>query len=252
MKNNYKFLLYISTVLISIALLTHTQAHVSKTNKPKNFNPSNTIIATDLDEVVIFGRESGSKWWFANLLHPSRLLFGYKIKSAQDKYALHDAFQSIDKVVEDHPSYKDLAEEYKKVLIKGTVNKKTIRLYNSLKEQGFTIIPASNITKGVYKSLVTNKVLPSSLFSTDTYFIKTKKCNKKSDGSYFKKPNVQYFKNLQDYIQKKLEQPFEHIIFIDDKKENVQGAKKAGIIALHFKNPKQLQRKLEKKMGITL
>lgn len=214
----------------------------------KNFNPATTLIATDIDEVVIFGREPGSLLWFA---HPYRVGFGLKMRKARNKYHLHDAYAIIDKVVEHNPTYAKLGEQYKARLISGTVNKGTITILSSLQQQGFTVLPASNITKSVYRALVTNNVLPKTLFTTQNYFVKTKKCNKRSNGDYYKKPSLEYYKNLQAYIQKKYPGRFENIIFIDDKKANVKGARKVGITAIHFKNPEQVKRKLQK-LGIAV
>jgi HAD superfamily hydrolase (TIGR01509 family) len=46
-------------------------------------------------------------------------------------------------------------------------------------------------------------------------------------------------------ILKKLKTKPENVIFIDDREENVEGAKKAGIQGVQFKNPAQLVRALQ-------
>ena len=62
------------------------------------------------------------------------------------------------------------------------------------------------------------------------------------------KPSAQYF---TDYQKKYNPDGTKIIIFIDDKCENVLAARRAGMIAIHFKNAKQLRKDL-KKLGIAL
>jgi len=100
------------------------------------------------------------------------------------------------------------------------------------------------MAKGTYGTLVQNQVLPE-IFSPEIYFVKTKKSNKKADGSYYEKPDLEYFINLKKYIQKKYpDKRFEHIVFIDDKEKNVKVAREAGLIAIHYKNSQQLRESL--------
>ena len=44
----------------------------------------------------------------------------------------------------------------------------------------------------------------------------------------------------------------ENVLFIDDKKENVIGARKVGMYAIHFKNPTQLVRELKEKYDLDI
>lgn len=57
------------------------------------------------------------------------------------------------------------------------------------------------------------------------------------------KPHPEAYKNLL----KELKLPADSVIFIDDKVDNVEGAKKLGIDSIHFINPNQLMEDLEKR-----
>lgn len=204
------------------------------------FNPTNTIIAIDLDEVVIKERENSLTSWFSK---PSRWGFALALSRAKKKYGISDAYPLIDSVVQKHPKYAKLAHRLKKRLIQAKPIHGTQALITHLIQQGYTIIPASNMTTSVYKALLTNNHLPI-VFKQKPYFIKTKKCNKKSNGRYYAKPTAAYYKNLKNYIDRKFSQQFTQIIFIDDKNENVRAARKEGIFGIHFKNPAQLRQAL--------
>ncbi len=63
-----------------------------------------------------------------------------------------------------------------------------------------------------------------------------------SNGMVIRKPNVAYF---QTYLAKNNLNPFEdHIIFIDDIRENIIAARNLGFDAILFKNPYQLRTEL--------
>jgi FMN phosphatase YigB (HAD superfamily) len=248
MKFSYHYAFITIFLLIATPFLTTAHKKRSLTDAVAHtaYCPEATLIAFDLDEVVISGREYGYKKWFLN---PFRWSFGLALANAKKKYHLHDAHEIVNRVVEQNPKFARLAEKYKKVLIKGKLIKGTIALIDSLQKQGYTIIPASNMTKSIYTSMINNNILPSANFNTNQFFVKTKKCNKKADGSYYAKPSIEYFQNLQTYVEKKYSNTFKNIIFIDDKKTNVKGARKAGITALRFKKPQQLRYDLQK-LGI--
>lgn len=62
-----------------------------------------------------------------------------------------------------------------------------------------------------------------------------------------KKPKAAYF---QDYFRRfGTDKRKKHYIFIDDKKKNVQAARRNGFIAIHFKNAEQLYEQLQE-MGV--
>ena len=206
-----------------------------------HINPTTTIIACDLDEVVISGREASYMHW---LMAPSRLSFAMTVKKVRKRYKLYDPLLIIEKIKQLYPKLSKKAEEFKKIIGLAPLKKKTVALLGLVAQQGYTFVAASNMAKGTYGTLVQNQVLPE-IFSPEIYFVKTKKSNKKADGSYYEKPDLEYFINLKKYIQKKYpDKRFEHIVFIDDKEKNVKVAREAGLIAIHYKNSQQLRESL--------
>lgn len=49
---------------------------------------------------------------------------------------------------------------------------------------------------------------------------------------------------IYQHVLKKVNVPAKHILFIDDKKENVEGAKACGIVGIHYKGADTLKRQL--------
>ena len=68
-----------------------------------------------------------------------------------------------------------------------------------------------------------------------------------TNNSSLAKPNLEFFTH---YLTKNSIDP-KTVVFIDDKIENVLAARKVGMYAIHFKNPKQLRSDL-KKLGVKI
>lgn len=58
-----------------------------------------------------------------------------------------------------------------------------------------------------------------------------------------KKPNPEAFKILLETLQK----PASHVLFIDDRQENIESAKSLGIDSIQFISPEQLKKELEER-----
>lgn len=209
-------------------------------------DPHKTIIACDLDDVVISGRNL--RW----LMLPTNWSFALTVNKVSKRFKLHDPLLIIKKIKELYPKYSQKCDEFKKIIGTAQPKKKTIKILKKAAQQGYNFVAASNMAKGTYSLLLQNRTLPTELFSQDIYFVKTKKCNKKPDGNYHAKPDLEYFINLKKYIHKKYPScSYEYRVFIDDKKKNVKAARKAGFIAIHYKNARKLQYDL-KKCGVVL
>ena len=111
----------------------------------------------------------------------------------------------------------------------------TIDIIKALHSQGYVHHIGSNIGYCAYKEFI--HVYPDifSLFSHAQ--VVEKNIN---HASFIKKPNPAYYTlHMQTYDL----QP-SNIIFIDDKKQNIKSAKRLGMNAIRFKNPKQLKKRL--------
>ena len=211
----------------------------------KKLDPSTTLFAFDLDEVVLTGRERGYKQWLAN--NPD---LGNAISEVKKKYNLSDASTIISTAARDYPHLKEKAFEFQKVVVTAPQIKGTVEIINQLKDRKYIIIGASNMTTSTYQAMVDNQTLPAQ-FSRDIFFVATNPLNKKSDGTYHEKPSKDYYLNLKQYVK----QHFPHIqtiVFTDDKLKNANGAQNIpGIMSIHFKNPEQLKEELSR-LGIKL
>lgn len=215
-------------------------------NISKRLEPSKTIIAFDLDEVVLTGREPGYKKWIEN--NPD---LGQAIGTIKKKYNLSDATAIINKTAEEYPNLKEKALEFQRVVITAPQIQGTAQILQKLSKKGYGIVAASNMTTSTYQGMVDNKTLPEQ-FSKNFFFVATNELNKKSDGTYFEKPSPEYYQNLLTYINQKYPGKYIHVLFTDDKEANAEGAKKVpGLISIHFKNPEQLAQDL-KNLGVDL
>ena len=113
------------------------------------------------------------------------------------------------------------------------INKKLINFALSLKRK-YNVVILTNISSKRYKSMP--KVFDRSQFDKvfASCFLKMRKPNK----------------NIYLYVLKKCKARPQEAIFIDDRKENVEGAERVGIKSILFKGNKQLLEKLSE-LGIS-
>ena len=242
----------IKKYILSLLILTTSpilSMHIEQptcSKQTKKLPPHNTIIAFDLDEVVLTGREPGYKKWIEN--NPD---LGQAIGQIKKKYNLSDATAIINKTAEEFPALKEKAQEFQKVVITAPQIAGTTKILNKLSQQGYGIVAASNMTTSTYQGMVDNKTLPEQ-FSKNFFFVATNELNKKSDGTYFEKPSPEYYQNLRIYVNQKYPGRYTHLLFTDDKEANAQGAKQVpGISSIHFKNPDQLLKDLQE-LGVDI
>lgn len=226
----------------------------------KRLDPQRTMVAFDIDGVLLaLGREEGYQKYIKQ--HPD---LAKAIGETKSKYNFEDAELIIDKTIEAHPELKQEALEFKKLVFSGNPLLGTTRLVTELNQQGYGIIAASNMTPSTYQALLKQGTLPSE-FSTTFFFVpftkgneipaaeiaENKKSDPKNTKAYYEKPNVGYYKNLKNYVEQRYPGKYINFVFTDDKLENVEGARKAGLTAIHFKNPEQLRTEL-KELGVDI
>lgn len=111
----------------------------------------------------------------------------------------------------------------------------TVAFVRSLQNEGYQTSMLSDVTQ--YQAEIIRKMGYYDLFNPVLLSFETG----------VKKPNPEAFKILLQ----KLQLPAYCVVFIDDRNENVEAAKKQGIDAILFINPTQLKEELEKR-GIQL
>ncbi len=108
----------------------------------------------------------------------------------------------------------------------------TVEIIHALKVHGYSIYLFSNIGEQTLHQL--KKIYPDILDLFDDGL------STQSTDNYLKKPNRAAFEKYS----LTLGQPFHDIVFIDNKRKNIQSAKKLGIDGIFFSNPAQLYRDL--------
>jgi FMN phosphatase YigB (HAD superfamily) len=201
--------------------------------------PANTLIATDLDDVILKSNRTQRP--------PNAHL-----------YLWHSDWKSIFK---GWPNFKRINGERKYVewmkkgltkpaeFVRSIAQQKeiipeTLELYKKLHAQGFPFYTATNIGSIFFSDL--QKRFPD-LFNDN--FIKHSMTVDYSVKDPIEKPDLRYFEMLKTKINPADEK---YILFIDDKKENVEAARKAGLLAIQFDNAKQLAEDLKNLYGIIL
>lgn len=120
----------------------------------------------------------------------------------------------------------------------------TLELFKTLHAQGATLYTATNIGSVFFNDL--KKKFPD-IFNES--FIKHAMTVDYGASDVIEKPDIRYFMQLKEIINPHDSQ---RLLFIDDKLENVEAARKVGFMAIHFKNAKQLKEDLEKLLQISL
>lgn len=122
----------------------------------------------------------------------------------------------------------------------------SLAILQSLHEQGYTHYIGSNIGETAFNDIINAKKHPhlADLFSFFNLAHPQVVYYHSDPTKIIKKPDVQFF--LSFIKNNHIDLDNVSVIFIDDCYDNIRAAKKVGFIAIHFKNPAQLKRALEK------
>ena len=226
------------SLLILTAILVTFQA------TPTMYTPQNLIIATDLDNVVLRHRYGAI---VISLLKNSRGLMSLYSSYRKNKEPYLSASRQWGEgfylFLQDQKENRLAQKTVKMLNAKKRLHKKTVRTYKKMSEKGYKIYTASNVDTVSFAGL--QKQFPHVFNDT---FIQHGMTVNLSGTDVIKKPNLNYFEELKNKLNPNNDI---HILFIDDLLENVQAARDAGLLAIQYKNPKQLQRELLT-YGITL
>lgn len=238
---NKGFYMKYGKLFIALLILVHGIFLQSAELEHPELNPRTTIIAWDVDGVLLKDRTKENKKWLAE--HSS---FVQAMDAVRKKHKLSDTIDIIDAVAIDYPELAKLAQEFKDLSTKAPRIEGIITALVQLQKVGYTFIIASNMTTKMYQALLANNSLPQDFFSKDFFYIKNHQFNQKPDGTFAGKPDPFYFENLKKYVNQKHSEQFFTFILVDDKDENTAGAQKAGFKTVHFKNTAQMLEELQK------
>ena len=213
-------------------------SHQSLTQEEPIFTPHNTIVLWDLNGVILKSDKramlsqywrcthKGSIFWngITTCIHLART-FGLRKTSFEEIIrACESVNPHLSRLMRTMSSCQKIVPE-------------TATIVEELHAQGYTLAIATNIGIETFQNIRKNHEqffdYFSSIITTDTI-----------DPSeiLIKKSDPRYFARYQEHYNK----TGKNIIFIDDDSSNLAAAKAAGMHAILFKNPQQLQRNLQK------
>jgi len=207
----------------------------------KKLDPKTTIIAWDVDGVLLKDRILESKTWLDE--HQELAKAMDKVKK---KYKLNDTITILEAVAIDYPELESLARKFKDLSTKSVRMDGITHALAQLHHAGYTFIIASNMTTKTYEALLADKSLPREFFSKDFFYSKNNPFNQKPDGNFAGKPDPIFFENLKKYINLEYPNRFTTFILVDDEEENILGARKVNFKTVHFKNTAQMLQDLQK------
>lgn len=198
--------------------------------------PENTIIATDIDDVLL--TRSKTSLFVKVIKHAPAMIKYLKLAKKRNKLTGSKSYDSeliyLDCLKKgDHAT----AQAIRSVATKSKKLKAdTVQLYKKLHAKGFKFYTATDIGSVFVKDI--KRKLPH-IFNNQ--FVQDGMTVDFSAADIIKKPDIRYFQQLDVMLNP---DGNKHIIFIDDKLENVIAARKAGLIGIQFVNTQQLTREL--------
>lgn len=175
--------------------------------------------------------------------HKTKALFGHKTGGKVLKLLIKGVFKepSSDKFVY-------LAEKYnnphlkKMVLLASNAQKPmddTVTIIQELAQKGYTHHVGSNIGNSSFIAITDAKQFPQFSPIFKHFDLAQSHVVAHTDGHVIKKPDLEFFR--QYLAKNKIDLTTTTVIFIDDKKENIQAAQKLGLTGVQFKDATQLR-----------
>lgn len=200
------------------------------------YTPQNLIIATDLDDVVLKLKKGSVILTACKNMHRGfRCYAAYRRHSRDGQATGHHYSEGFYLYLKKNGEHK-LARVVKKICTRKRLKQKTVNLMKKIADKGYKIFTATNIGSVFFTKL---KKKFSHIFND--FFIRHGMTVDFSRELVIRKPDPAYFHELKKKLDPK---GVMHILFIDDRIENVEAARKAGLLAIHYKGHKQLQAEL--------
>lgn len=223
-------------------------------------SPQNTILAWDFHDVVAYKplgtmavrglsliKNADNRWQLAKLLFSPT--FWSTVSSTG--HATNSGDRIIEKMIEKYPEL--LAhhrDEIYEIANLHQIDQEVMDIIKQLRELGYKQVLASNIGPESLGRM--RKKYPELFALFDELYFDGSVDKKGVRYTQLVKPHTAYYEGLRNFLDDHgITQP--QIIFIDDKKENITGARQSnvGIDGIRFLNATQL-RKMLKKKGIVV
>jgi len=138
--------------------------------------------------------------------------------------------------------WNDVALFVEKIARKKKPIKGTVTIIEELRAQGFPMYVGTNIGTQSFTTIITGNG-KSGRFLRANFNLDHPQTVDYRAATVIKKPNIEFFN--QAIAKNQFDLATTHVIFIDDRADNVEAARKAGMIGIVFKNPKQLRADLK-------
>ena len=202
----------------------------------KNYNPKNTLLLFDIHGVIMkfslikiikeIIKMPDKHIVFFLVIRPT---FIYHTIKTYKKYRTPEALYM--EMAKKYPQLKNYKKHVINILNCQTIVPSTFELIQDLYNYGYPMHIMSNVGEQTFKALEEKHPEVFRYFS--------KKHTTKASENYLAKPTKEFF-------SKNIPQHFDHIIFIDDCKRNVNAAKSLGLTSIHYKGTKKLSNLLKK------
>lgn len=201
------------------------------------------IIAFDLHGVVL------QYEWLK--IVPTLFRFDHKWALIRNLYKL--PFRRLFSIARRRPSFEQLLQTvgqeniYLRDLlielsVQQRVNREVAQMIQRLRDRGYTLHVLSNIGAESFRRL---QIKFAALFHCFTFVLTANPVD--HHGALIRKPDAAFFTHYLERVKARAA----NIVFIDDRRENVEAARRIGMRAIHFKNAEQLTAELTN-MGIAV
>lgn len=200
-----------------------------------SYNSQNTIIAFDLNDVLVqkdvpaITRKASAfllkpKTWRYAL---SPFFWNKLVKYATEKHCKETIFM---KLVKDYPALADFEEEYIDLATSHTVDPEAFQLVKQLKASGYRLYIFSNM--GAKCMARMSQKYPELFNLFEAYYCPG------VDNNYNCKPYTSFYNEFKEFVAKRGDKD-KQIIFVDDRKKNIKVAEQVGfkgIVCSSIKN----------------
>ena len=222
-------------------------------NHQQKFNPSNVVIAWDFHDVLVKKDWSAMRSQIVSIIKNDWKLIGLALwppfwkKAYAAKHACATSEELLHKITDDYTSLKPHWNELLKLINLHVPIPGSVEILKNLKKLEYQNYLASNMGKQSYE--IQKKNFPDIFEQFDGHYIPENK--DKNTGLLIGKPCTEYYIELRRYLVEKENAKDKTIIFIDDKKQNIEGAIASNhnelnhIHGIVFTSPDQLKSDLD-------
>jgi beta-phosphoglucomutase-like phosphatase (HAD superfamily) len=202
----------------------------------------NVAFLWDMDAVVLEPKGRISLIIKTLLTHPSAPFRAKKLANEIGKDPSAEEMIALAK----ERGWNDVAQFVEKIARKKKPIEGTVKIIEELRAKGFPMYVGTNIGTPSFTTIMTGNGKAGRFLRANFNLDHPQTVDYKS-ATIIKKPNVEFFN--QAIAKNQFDLATTHVIFIDDRTDNVEAARKAGMIGIVFKNPKQLRTDL-KELGL--